>query len=68
MVWIHGGAFVTGSSKTDIYGPEYLMTGNVVLVTLNYRLGILGKSNLTFFMNIKSSFVNMHYRINFQDF
>ncbi|GLV42339.1 alpha-Esterase-9 [Carabus blaptoides fortunei] len=42
MVWIHGGAFITGSSKTDIYGPEYLMTGNVVLVTLNYRLGILG--------------------------
>nr|CAH60168.1 putative esterase [Tribolium freemani] len=42
MVWIHGGGFKTGSSETDLHGPEYLMTEDVVLVTLNYRLGILG--------------------------
>ncbi|XP_049817662.1 juvenile hormone esterase isoform X2 [Aethina tumida] len=42
MFWIHGGGFTSGSSKTDLYGPEYLMRENVVLVTINYRLGVLG--------------------------
>ncbi|XP_044265430.1 juvenile hormone esterase-like [Tribolium madens] len=42
MVWIHGGAFKSGSSNTDIYGPEYLLTQDVVVVTFNYRLGIFG--------------------------
>ncbi|XP_064211368.1 uncharacterized protein LOC655784 [Tribolium castaneum] len=42
MVWIHGGAFKSGSSNTDVYGPEYLLTQDVVVVTFNYRLGIFG--------------------------
>nr|CAH7738335.1 unnamed protein product [Callosobruchus chinensis] len=42
MVYIHGGGYVTGSSKAAIYGPEYLMMEDIVLVTLNYRLGLLG--------------------------
>ncbi|XP_050307750.1 esterase B1-like [Anthonomus grandis grandis] len=42
MVWIHGGAFICGSNKTELYGPDYLMTQDIVLVTINYRLGILG--------------------------
>ncbi|GJQ76636.1 hypothetical protein Trydic_g15496 [Trypoxylus dichotomus] len=42
MVWIHGGAFQNGSTKTDLYGPEYLMTQDIVLVTVSYRLGALG--------------------------
>lgn len=42
MLWIHGGGFTTGSSKIDIYGPEYLITQDIVLVTFNYRLGPLG--------------------------
>lgn len=45
MVWIHGGAFTTGSNKSDMYGPDYLMTQDIVLVTINYRLGILGFSS-----------------------
>lgn len=43
MFWIHGGAFTAGSGNTDIYGPEYLIANDVVLVTTNYRLGLLGK-------------------------
>ena len=45
MVWIHGGAFYLGSGngQTDIYGPGYLMDRDIILVTLNYRLGPLGK-------------------------
>ncbi|XP_037092210.1 esterase E4-like [Pollicipes pollicipes] len=42
MVWIHGGAFLFGSGNPDQYGPGYFMDENVVLVTLNYRLGALG--------------------------
>ena len=41
MVWIHGGALVVGES--DDYDPTKLIaTNNVIVVTLNYRLGYLG--------------------------
>ncbi|KAL1517860.1 hypothetical protein ABEB36_001568 [Hypothenemus hampei] len=42
MVWIHGGAFTGGSNSTKFYGPEFLLSQDVVLVTINYRLGFLG--------------------------
>lgn len=43
MVWIHGGAFVVGSgSQPDYDGTSFAKQGNVVVVTLNYRLGVLG--------------------------
>ncbi|HEU4732308.1 MAG TPA: carboxylesterase family protein [Kofleriaceae bacterium] len=41
MVWIHGGALVTGES--DDYDPTRLVEqGDVIVVTINYRLGALG--------------------------
>ena len=42
MVWIHGGGFEFGSSSPFVYGPNYLLDKDIVLVTFNYRLGILG--------------------------
>ncbi|CAH1721579.1 unnamed protein product [Chironomus riparius] len=42
MVWIHGGGFRFGSSKTDIYGPDYLLEKDVIVVSFNYRLGVFG--------------------------
>lgn len=43
MVWIHGGAFVTGSGSGAFYrGGQLAERGDVVVVTLNYRLGALG--------------------------
>lgn len=42
MFWIHGGAFIQGSSDSNIYGPGYLLDYNTVLVTINYRLGPMG--------------------------
>lgn len=43
MVWIHGGAFVTGSASSPLYdGRRLVEEHGVVLVTLNYRLGLLG--------------------------
>ena len=43
MVWIHGGGFVIGSGSQPIYdGTALARRGDVVVVTLNYRLGPLG--------------------------
>nr|CAD7576718.1 unnamed protein product [Timema californicum] len=44
MVWIHGGGYIWGSGNTDLYGPDYLVDAGVVLVTINYRLGVLGNN------------------------
>lgn len=43
MVWIHGGGFTIGSGAQGIYeGGTLARHGDVVVVTINYRLGILG--------------------------
>jgi para-nitrobenzyl esterase len=43
LVWIHGGAFVTGNGATPWYdGTRLVEAGDVVVVTINYRLGALG--------------------------
>jgi para-nitrobenzyl esterase len=43
LVWVHGGAFVTGSGAMPWYhGSALASRGDVVVVTLNYRLGALG--------------------------
>ncbi|HEX6417756.1 MAG TPA: carboxylesterase/lipase family protein [Acidimicrobiales bacterium] len=43
MVWIHGGAFVAGSGSIVWYdGSNLAREGDVVVVTINYRLGALG--------------------------
>jgi len=41
MIWIHGGAFITGSGR-DFDGTALAERGNLVVVTINYRLGYLG--------------------------
>jgi para-nitrobenzyl esterase len=43
MFWIHGGAFALGSSSEAMYdGGPLAVRGDVVVVTINYRLGALG--------------------------
>ncbi|XP_045535871.1 juvenile hormone esterase [Papilio machaon] len=42
MVFIHGGGFTGGSGSDEFYGPNYLIRHDVIIVTLNYRLEILG--------------------------
>lgn len=42
MVFVHGGAFVHGSSSHPLYRRGKLCKYDVVLVTLNYRLGPFG--------------------------
>lgn len=48
MVWLHGGAYTYGSSCQPVYNGARLATsGDVVVVTLNYRLGVFGFLDLT---------------------
>jgi para-nitrobenzyl esterase len=42
MVWLHGGANTAGSGSQSSYAGDGLVSHGVVLVTLNYRLGVLG--------------------------
>lgn len=42
MVWIHGGALTRGSGSIGAYDGEELAKKGVVIVTINYRLGIFG--------------------------
>lgn len=43
MVWIHGGGFNSGTGAGDLYrGGTLAREGDLVVVTINYRLGALG--------------------------
>jgi para-nitrobenzyl esterase len=47
MVWIHGGAFVTGQGAIPWYnGASFATRGDIVTVSINYRLGALGFTHL----------------------
>ncbi len=50
MVWIHGGAYCVGSSSQTVYdGRGLAESGDVVVVTMNYRLGVFGFLDLSSF-------------------
>ncbi len=42
MVWLHGGGFEFGASADPTYDGSLLATRGVVVVSLNYRLGVFG--------------------------
>ena len=43
MIWVHGGGFVVGNGGRDMYNATKLaQRGDVVVVTFNYRVGMLG--------------------------
>ena len=49
MVWLHGGGFSTGSSIEQTYydGENLSKKGDVVVVSVNHRLNVLGHLNLS---------------------
>ena len=42
MIWIHGGALISGGSSSIMYELKHLAMRGVVVVSINYRLGPLG--------------------------
>jgi len=42
IVWIHGGALWSGSSRDPLYDGALLAGRGVIVVSINYRLGVLG--------------------------
>ncbi|GAC1410332.1 MAG: carboxylesterase/lipase family protein [Mycobacterium sp.] len=57
MVWIHGGAYVLGSANQPLYDGRVLASGgDVVVVTVNYRLGALGFLDLSSFSTPRRRF------------
>ncbi|ETN59842.1 carboxylesterase, alpha esterase [Anopheles darlingi] len=42
MVFLHGGGLTGGHGDSSLYLPNYLVQQGVIVVTLNYRLGVLG--------------------------
>ncbi len=42
MVWIHGGSLVTGTGSEAMYDGARLAQRGIIVVSINYRLGVLG--------------------------
>jgi para-nitrobenzyl esterase len=57
MVWVHGGAYILGSASQPLYDGRVLVGGgDVVVVTVNYRLGALGFLDLSSFSSPRRRF------------
>lgn len=61
MFFIHGGSFTSGSNQRFLYNPEYLLCEDVVLVIINYRLGLLG------FLSLDDPKYEIHGNAGFKD-
>ncbi|XP_033227815.1 esterase FE4-like isoform X2 [Belonocnema kinseyi] len=42
IVFVPGGAYAFGSNSPSSFGPHYLLDKDIILVTINYRIGIFG--------------------------
>ena len=57
MVFIHGGAYVSGSSSNGLYRGDHLVRrGDIVYVSINYRLGALGYLDFSEFSTPQATF------------
>lgn len=57
MVWIHGGGYIVGASAQPVYNGRALAeAGDVVVVTINYRLGALGFLDFSQFTSAEAEF------------
>ncbi|XP_018568321.1 juvenile hormone esterase-like [Anoplophora glabripennis] len=42
LIWIYGGGFGSGAGAIQIYNPGFFIDQSIVVVTINYRIGVLG--------------------------
>jgi len=56
VVWIYGGAFIMGESSLNMYDGTAFAQDDVVFVSFNYRVGILGGLDLSIYSNDKIIF------------
>uniref|UniRef100_A0A6P7GAN7 Carboxylic ester hydrolase n=1 Tax=Diabrotica virgifera virgifera TaxID=50390 RepID=A0A6P7GAN7_DIAVI len=42
LFWVHAGGYFYGSGALQYYDPKYFMDYDIIVVTMNYRLGPLG--------------------------
>jgi carboxylesterase type B len=48
VVFFHGGSFISGSGSDDVYDPfVFVGTTNVIIITVNFRLGVFGSLYLS---------------------
>lgn len=45
-MWIHGGGFTEGDAGFGKFGPDFLLSEDNIIVTVQYRIGIFGFMNL----------------------
>lgn len=48
LVYFYGGGFNTGVASDTVYGPDFLISQDNILVTIQYRLGVFGFLHLNF--------------------
>lgn len=51
MVYVHGGSYTEGTGNM-MDGSVLASYGNVIVVTLNYRLGVLGKMKYLYYITL----------------
>lgn len=57
MVWVHGGAYMFGATSQSLYdGRSLAASGEIVLVTVGYRVGALGFADLSAFSTDSETF------------
>ncbi|MBI9010324.1 MAG: carboxylesterase/lipase family protein [Tenericutes bacterium] len=57
LVWIHGGAFMSGENSVKMFdGEQFCKNGDIVFVSIQYRLGILGFMDFSFLNSSDFSF------------
>jgi para-nitrobenzyl esterase len=50
VIWIHGGGFLNGAGSLPVYdGEKFVVNGDLIFVSINYRLGPLGFMKLSSF-------------------
>jgi cholinesterase len=60
-IQIHGGGVYTGNARTEMYGPDYLIEKDVVVVTFQYRIGVFG------FLSLDDPSLNIPGNAQFRD-